>query len=72
MSLLLDVVGLGGLGLVAAVIMSADSDEKKLKQEMQSWSIAKLHAFAGMKHKHPAAIRTYAYNLAKEKKFNRS
>ena len=38
--------------------------------EMKSWSIEKLHAYAGVKDgSHPKFLRNRAYHLAKRKKF---
>ena len=59
-----------GAGATAAWISSDIKETRRQQQEMQSWSVKKLYAFAGMKHKHDKEIRSYAYNLAKEKQFN--
>ena len=42
-----------------------ESDKKK----MRHWSIEKLHAYAGIRS-NPKALKTWAYDLAKQKKFD--
>jgi len=49
----------------AAIALTDDSKERK---EMQHWSIQKLHAYAGVRS-HPKELKRYAYELAKQKKF---
>ena len=42
---------------------------KKEKKRMRNWSIEKLHAYAGIRS-NPKALKTWAYDLAKQKKFD--
>jgi len=58
---------LGWLMLGAALTIDIWEDDKK---KMRNWSEQKLHAYAGVKS-HPKALKCYAYELAKKKKFER-
>ena len=58
------------MGTVGAMVASDISDERKKRDEMKNWSEQKLHAYAGVKS-HPKDLKCYAYDLAKQKKFER-
>ena len=58
---------LGTILMVGAALWATDDSAERKK--MQSWSIEKLHAYAGVKS-HPKALKEYAYHLAKKKKFD--
>jgi len=63
--------GFIGLLVIAGAVASALHDEHAdLRKEMQRWSEQRLHAYAGVKS-HPKEMKTFAYDLAKKKKYER-
>ena len=63
---MLDLLLWGG---AATLVKRSIDKERAERQLMETWSIQKLHAYAGVKS-HPKALKEHAYHLAKKKKFD--
>jgi len=53
------------------ILWKSNKDFNDKKQEMQSWTKHQLHSYAGVPS-HPKELKDFAYNLAKQKRFEDS
>jgi hypothetical protein len=57
-----------GLLFLGAFLSAYGQEEAKIKEDMETWSCQRLHAYAGV-DTHPKDLRAHAYRLAKAKRY---